>query len=488
MYGMGVTVGDYDNDGWPDVFITGVGGNRLFHNEDDGKGGRRFVEVTAQAGVGGPGGWPAMSSDFLHHKEPINWSSCAAWLDYDGDGLLDLFVCNYITWSPDLDLSQEFTSTGKGRTFGPPRNFNGTHCFLYRNLGGGRFEDVTLSAGIPVYNPLAPDRSSKPIGKSLGVLVTDLDGDGWPDIVVANDTVRNFLFHNEPDGKGGRRFFEMAEKASIAYAEGQERGAMGIDIGEMRPGQPAILITNFADEPSSLLLLQDRKRLRFSDIATAEGVAGPSRAWLKFGCFFFDYDLDGRLDLLTCNGHLEPEITSLQGGQTYPQPVQLFWNTGGKTPEGKHCRCFEPVRPEQAGTDLFEPLVGRGCAFGSFGNQGLLDIVLVENGGRARLLRNEGGTGNHWIRLKLEGDGMNREAIGARIEVRAGGQLLRRCVMPTRSFASQVELPVTIGLGKNSRPDEVRVTWPDGTRQVVENIRVDAMTHVKKSGRGRERS
>src|SRR5207245_912678 len=236
---------------------------------------------------------------------------------------------------------------------------------------------------------LAPDLFSKPIGKSLGVLVTDLDGDGYPDIIVANDTVRNFLFHNEPDGKGGRRFVEMAEKAGIAYAEGQERGAMGIDMGEIRPGQSAVLITNFAEEPSTFALLEDRKRLRFSDVATAEGLSGPSRPWLKFGCFFFDYDRDGRLDMLTCNGHLEPEISIRQGGQTYPQPVQVFWNTGGRRADGKHCRCFEPAKPEHLGHDIFEPLVGRGCAFGAFGDKGLLDVVFVENGGRARLLRNE---------------------------------------------------------------------------------------------------
>ena len=507
MYGMGVTVGDYDNDGWPDVFVTGVGGNRLFHNEPDGKGGRRFVDVTAKAGVGGPGGWPAMPGDFLQRKEPLNWSSSAAWLDYDGDGKLDLFVCNYVTWSPDADLSQKFTLTGQERAYGPPKNFSGTHCFLYRNLGDGRFEDVTRSAGIPVYNPLArpapfyqlslpyvgplavwaPHLFTKPIGKSLGVLVTDLDGDGYPDIVVANDTVRNFLFHNEPDGKGGRHFVEMAEKASIAYAEGQERGAMGIDIAEVRPGQRAILITNFADEPSSLLWLEDRKRLRFSDIATAEGVAGPSRALLKFGCFYFDYDLDGRIDLLTNNGHLEPEINKVQAGQVYPQPVQVFWNTGGKTPEGKRCRCFEPAGPEHVGKDFFEPLVGRGCAYGSFGDKGLLDVVLVENGGQARLLRNECGNGNHWIRLTLGGDGKrsNRSAIGAVVTLKAG-DLVQQCeVMSGRGYLSQSELPITFGLGKRDKIDSVTVRWPgkDAGEETFTNLAINK-AHTLQQGKG----
>jgi hypothetical protein len=508
MYGMGVTVGDYDNDGWPDIFVTGVGGNRLFHNVEDGSGGRRFVDVTAEAGVGGPGGWPGMSGNFLERKEPLNWSSSAAWLDYDGDGLLDLFVCNYVSWSPKDDLSQGFTLTGSQRAYGPPKLFDGTHCFLYRNLGGGRFEDVTLTAGIPVYNPLArpasiyqvplpfvgplaifaPDLFSKPVGKSLGVLVTDLDGDGYSDIVVANDTVRNFLFHNVSDGRGGRRFVEMAEKAGIAYAEGQERGAMGIDVAEIRPGQSAFLITNFADEPSSLLRLEDRKRLRFSDVATAEGVAGPSRALLKFGCFYFDYDLDGRLDLLTCNGHLEPEIQILQKGQSYPQPVQLFWNTGGKTPEGRHCRCFEPVTAEHAGKDIFEPLVGRGCAYGSFGDKGSLDVVLVENGGRARLLRNETNNGNHWIRLTLQGDGKrsNTSAIGARVTLKAG-DVTRRCeVTSGRGYLSQSELPVTFGLGKIDKIDSVTVRWPcrDGGEETFTNLAVDK-AHTLQQGKGK---
>jgi hypothetical protein len=510
MYGMGVTVGDYDNDGWPDVYITGLGGNRLFHNVPDGKGGRKFVDVTAEAGVGGPGGWPAMGGNFFERRQPINWSSSAAWVDYDGDGRLDLFVCNYITWSPQVDLSQEFNTTGTGRSFGPPKNFNGTHCFLYRNLGNGRFEDVTRSAGIPVYDPysrpsaahqaslaiagpmalLVPDLFVKPIGKSLGVLITDVDEDGWPDIVVANDTVRNFLFHNVPDGKGGRRFEEKAVEYGIAYAEGQERGAMGIDQGEIRPGRQAIVITNFADEPSTLVWREDPRRILFSDVATVEGVAGPSRLLLKFGCFFFDYDLDGRLDLLTCNGHLEPDINKVQGGQTYQQPVQLFWNTGGKMPDGARCRCFEPVKADRAGPDLFKPLVGRGCAYGSFGNNGWLDVVLVENGGPARLLRNEGMPGHHWIRLQLEGDGTrsNRSAIGARVTLQAGDLVQERTVLSARGYLSQSEFPVTFGLGTRDKIDCVTIRWPgkDGGEETFTNLAVD-QTHTLKQGSGQKR-
>jgi hypothetical protein len=467
LYGMGATVGDFDNDGWPDVFVTGVGGNRLFRNVDDGNHGRHFVDVTRQAGVGGPGGWPAAGGDFLRVATPLTFSTSAAFLDYDGDGLLDLFVCNYVTWSPDFDVKQPFTLEGGGRAYGPPKNFEGTHCFLYRNLGDGRFEDVSARAGIQVKGPL-----DKAVGKSLGVLVTDLDEDGWPDIIVANDTARNFLFHNKGDGT----FEEIGERTGVAYAEGNARGAMGLDRGWYRPGTSGILIANFANEPDTFLLLDDVRRLLFSDGAVAEGLAGPSRTLLKFGVMFFDYDLDGRPDLLTCNGHLEPDISIVQAGQQYRQPVQLFWNTGGKY-------CFEPVTEEEAGPDLFRPMVGRGCAFLDIDGDGYLDLVLTENGGPARLLRNEGGTGNHWIRLALQGDGRrsNRSAIGSRVILEAGGQAQQCEVVSARGYLSQSELTVTFGLGKTNKVDRVTIYWPgkNGGKQVLTDLAVDQVHNIR---------
>jgi hypothetical protein len=458
MYGMGVTVGDYDNDGYPDLFITGIGGNRLFRNVADGKGGRRFMDVTALAGVGGPGGWPAPGrGDFLTHSQPLNFSSSAAWLDYDGDGRLDLFVCNYVAWSPDKDIREPYTLKGGDRAYGPPNAFEGTQCFLYRNLGGGKFEDVSAKAGIQVFGTLG----KQPAGKSLGVIVCDVDDDGWPDIVVANDTVRNFFFHNRGDGT----FEEIGEKANVAYALGEPRGAMGIDCCEYRPGLCALLISNFANEPDTFLRQDPPGSLLFFDAAMAEGIAGPSRSLLKFGTFFFDYDLDGRQDLLTCNGHLEPEINHVQPGQTYKQPAQLFWNTGGK-------RCFAPVGAEYAGPDLFMPIVGRGCAFADIDGDGDLDVVLTENGGPARLLRNDGGNRNHWIRLVLQGDGVrsNRSAIGARVTLEAGGLKQRRQVTSGRGYLSQSELPVTFGLGQAAKIDRVTIQWPgkNGGTQVIE--------------------
>jgi hypothetical protein len=463
MYGMGVAVGDLDNDGWPDVFVTGVGGNRLFHNE----GGKRFTDVTELAGVGGPGGWPDDGGGFLTLQSPLNFSSSATFLDYDGDGLLDLFVCNYVTWSPDNDLRQPFQLVGVGRAFGPPTSFEGAHCFLYRNLGGGKFEDVSQKAGIP------QEVRGLAVGKSLGVVACDVDGDGWPDLVVANDTVRNFFFHNLRNGT----FEEMGVRTHLAYAEGKPRGAMGIDWGEYRvgregrPGRHALLVANFADEPTTFLRLDNPATLAFTDAAMAEGLYGPTRQLLKFGAFFFDYDLDGRQDLLTANGHLEPDINKVQQGQTYAQPAQLFWNTGA-------ARSFEPVTPEFAGPDLFRPMVGRGSAYADIDGDGYPDVVLTANGGPARLLRNEGGTGNHWVRLVLEGDGKrsNRSAIGARVTLQAGGNTYRREVLGARGYLSQSELALTFGLGKTDRVERVTIQWPGrdaGEPQVIETLEVD---------------
>lgn len=445
MYGMGVTVGDCDNDGWADVFVTGVGGNRLFRNVASG-GKRVFIEVTQSAGVGGAGWWPTNGVNFLDVHKPMTFSSSAAFLDYDGDALLDLFVCNYVVWSPQIDLTQNFQLVGVGRAYGPPTAFEGTQCYLYRNLGNGRFEEVGAKAGIHVFGTL-----NRAVGKSLGVIVFDADEDGWPDIVIGNDTVRNFFFHNKGDGT----FEEIGEMAGVALAEGRARGAMGTDVGEVRPGRYSVLIGNFANEPNTLLRLDNPKQLLFSDAAVAEGVAGPSRLLLKFGLFFFDYDLDGRQDFLTCNGHLEPEINKVETSQTYKQPPQLFWNCGGKS-------SYVPVTAQEVGPDLLVPIVGRGCAYADIDDDGDLDVVLTENGGPARLLRNDLDPKPNWVRLVLEGDGKrsNRDAIGARVHVEAGGVVQRREVVSGRGYLSQCELPLTFGLGKAAKVERVTIYWP----------------------------
>jgi enediyne biosynthesis protein E4 len=475
LYGVGACVGDYDNDGFADLFVTCVGKHHLFHND----GGKKFTAVTDTAKVGGAGVWPEKESkgEFIQHAPAIPFGSSATFVDYDGDGKLDLFVCHYCTWSPGIDLSIKTTLTGVGRTYQQPTTLEGNQCSLYRNKGDGTFEDVSETAGAKVFEPEGTDANARmrAVGKSLGVIVCDPDGNGWPDLIVANDTVRNFFFHNVPDGKGGRKFEEVGVNTGIAYViSGGARGAMGIDVGEHKPGKQAVLIANFANEPNTLLELISPTRLRFQDQAGAMSLEGPSRGPLKFGAFYFDYDLDGRLDILTANGHIDPDISKVQANQTYKQPAQLFWNAGS---------VFEPVTPTTAGPDLFKPIVGRGSAFLDFDGDGDLDVVLTDNGGPAVLLRNDQKLGNHWLRLTLEGDGKtsNRNAIGAEVTVEAGGATYKRTVVGARGYLSQSEFPVTIGLGSTTTIDKVTVKWPDGkeTKQTWTKLNADKAYTLK---------
>ncbi|OWK37971.1 hypothetical protein FRUB_07091 [Fimbriiglobus ruber] len=464
LYGMGCAVADFDNDGWPDLFVTAVGGNRLYHNEP-GPNGRRFVDVTDRAGVGGGGTWPVVSaSDFVKWDKPIPFPSSATWLDYDGDGRLDLFVCDYVTWAPALDLGIRAVLPGGKRAYVPPTYFSGTHCALYRNVDGVRFEDVSARAGVRVSEPVAPGGPPQPGGKSLGVVVCDPDGDGWPDLIVANDTVRNFFFHNVPGPGGSRVFEEIGLTANVAYADGRARGGMGVDAAEVRPGQLAAVVANFTNEPDTLLTLRERSPLMFRETATADGLAGASREPMKFGALFFDYDLDGRPDLFTCNGHLEPDISRVQPHHTFAQSAQLFRNTG--RPSGG---LFEPVPPDRAGPDLFRPIVGRGCAYLDFDGDGAWDLVVIENNGPARLLRADNRTGNNWLRFTLEGDPAvsNRDALGAEVTIESGGQTRRQYVTASRGYLSGSELTVAFGLGRENGAERVRVRWP-GRKGVVQ--------------------
>jgi hypothetical protein len=447
FFGMGVAIGDYDNDGLDDVFITAVGGNHLFHNEGNGK----FKELTLPAGVAGA---------------TNDWSTCAAWFDYDNDGKLDLFVGNYVKWSREIDAEVGYKIDGKTRAYGQPMNFEGAFPRLYHNDGNGHFSDVSTQSGLQVKNTA----TGVPAAKTLGVAPVDLDGDGWLDLAVANDTVQNFVFLNQHDGT----FKEIGAASGIAFdSYGNTRGAMGIDVARYRNGDKlGIAIGNFANEMTALYVAQNQP-LIFTDEAITEGVGPASRLLLKFGVFFFDYDLDGRLDLLTANGHLEEEIAKIQKSQTYAQPAQLFWNAG----EGS-TGCFVVASPEKCGSDLFKPIVGRGCAYADIDGDGDLDVVLTQIGGPPLLLRNDQDLHYHWLRFKLVGTKSNRDAIGAWIKVRAAGQTFWREVMPTRGYLSQSELPVTIGLGQAVKPDAVEVIWLGGATQKVDAINVDQLTVI----------
>jgi hypothetical protein len=440
LYGMGVAIGDYDDDGDPDVFLSGVGAQHLLRND-----GGLFVDVTAEAGVGAEAG---------------AWSTGCGFFDYDRDGDLDLFVCNYVRWSREIDFEVDYRLTGVGRAYGPPTHYPGADSCLYRNEGEGRFVEVGASSGIQVRHPA----TGQPVGKALAIGIVDVDEDGWIDVFVANDTVRNFLFHNQGNGK----FLEIGTESGVGFdGDGKPTGAMGVDTAHFRDGRAlGVAVGNFAGEMTSLYVSQGRA-LQFADEAISEGIGPTSRLMLSFGLFFFDYDLDGRLDLFQTNGHLEEEINKVQPSQHYRQPSQLFWNAG---PD--HPRCFVPVDNETTG-DLATPVVGRGSAYADIDGDGDLDIVITQVGQRPLLLRNDQDLGHHYLRLRLVGSHGNRDAIGARIEVTVDGRRLRRQVMPTRSYLSQVELPVTIGLGRSTEVEDLVIHWPDGSRQEVPEVAID---------------
>lgn len=447
FYGMGVACGDYDNDGWVDAFCTAVGPNRLFHNEQG-----KFVETTADAGVAG-------ADD--------SWSTPAAFFDMDNDGDLDLFVGNYVLWSREIDARQGFTLTGGERAYGPPRAFEGSLPYLYRNEGGGKFTDVSESSGVQVRNP----NTNVPMAKMMGLAPVDVDGDGLLDLIVSNDTVENFFFHNRGNGE----FVQIGKEMGIAFdSAGNARGAMGVDAAWFRnDASLGIVIGNFANEPTALYVSAGGGA-PFTDEATASGVGPPSRLELKFGVVFVDYDLDGRQDILCSNGHLEEDIAKVQASQQYAQPPRLFWNAGAD--QGSE---FVSVPPEKCGTELEQRMVGRGSAYADIDLDGDQDVVLTASGGAPRLLRNDQDLGHHWVRLKLRGTSANRDAIGATVEVHAGGQTFKRQVMPTRSYLSQSELAVVVGLGSADKIDKIVVHWPGGAAQELADVPVDRETVVE---------
>ena len=446
-YGMGCAVGDYDNDGDPDLFVSAVGKNMLFRND-----GGRFVDVTESAGVAG---------------DVDAWSTSCGFFDYDNDGDLDLLVCNYVRWSKEIDFALNYTLNGRDRAYGPPTGYEGCFPYLYRN-DDGVFQEVAEEAGLFVKNP----DTDTPVAKSLALIFLDGDQDGWTDVLIANDTVQNQMFRNQRDGT----FEELGALSGIGFdRNGQATGAMGTDIG-FPFGEPrmAIGIGNFANEMTSLYVSQDNL-MTFVDQSLVEGVGAPSRACLTFGVLFLDIDSDGREDFLQANGHLEAEINEIQPSQSYAQPPQLFWNQG---PNAE--RCFAAV-PETNLADFGKPLVGRGAAYADWDGDGDLDLAFTQIGRPPALLRNDTPTNHHWIKLRLVGTVSNRDAVGSQVTCYAGDQVHHRFVSRTRSYLSQVELPLTIGLGQANQVDRLIIRWPNGLETELENLASGALHEIIES-------
>jgi len=422
LYGMGVAVGDYNNDGFPDILITCVGQNRLFRNTGKGT----FVDVTNASGLGKREGF----------------STSALWIDYDRDGLLDLFICNYVKWSPEHDV---FCSLdGKHKSYCTPEAYRGQTCWLFHNRGNGTFEDVTAASGIF-------DSSSK----SLGVAMLDNDHDGWPDLLVANDTQPNKLYRNQRNGT----FRDIAVEAGLAFSsEGKARAGMGVDAADFKnSGAAGVAITNFDNE---MIGLYQASGKGFEDIAAQTGVGLASKNSLGFGCVFLDADLDGWLDLAVANGHIDETVRNIRGNVGYAQPPQLFLNHNG---------VFRDVAAEIGG-GFDQPKVGRGLAYADFDRDGDLDLLLTTNDGPAHLYRNEQRAGNGIIRFRLVGTKSNRDAIGANLRVFHGGASQSRMVKGGSSYLSQSELPVTFGLERRDRIDRVVLDWPSGRTEEYKNL------------------
>ncbi|MFQ5413224.1 MAG: CRTAC1 family protein [Phycisphaerae bacterium] len=440
-YGMGAAIADYDGDGDHDVYITAVGQNHLLRND-----GGRYVDVTERAGVGfgaGAGDAPGWQ-----------WSTGAAWLDYDRDGDLDLFVANYVRWTPETDVF--YTRDGRTKSYATPEVYPGTTCVLFRNDGDDTFTDVTKQAG--VFNP---------DGKSMSVVTDDFNGDGWPDIVVTNDTQPNFLYINGQDGT----FADRALSAGVAYDEdGLARAGMGVSVADVNnSGMRSIAIGNFSGE--SLSLYTQVAAGVFVDRAGAAGLSKPTQVPLTFGVCFADLDLDGYEDLIQANGHIEPDIARVREGWTFAQRAQVFLNDRG----GR----FVDVSAD-AGAPFQREIVGRSAAVADIDGDGDLDVLLTTNGGGPMLLRNDLVPRRHVVRVRLRDAGMNRDGIGARVTATIGDVTCTRFIRTGGSYLSQSELVATLGLGSAAAVTRLEIRWPDGSTEQHRNLAAGAVYTIRR--------
>jgi hypothetical protein len=435
FYGMGCAVGDYDNDGWEDLYLSAVlGPGHLFHNR-----GGRFEDVTARAGVGNAG----------------KWGTSCAWLDYDRDGWLDLFVANYVRYASLRDDIPCYVRPGR-RSYCIPQPYEGSASVLYHNEGDGRFRDVTRQSGLY-------DVSMK----ALGVAVDDFDEDGWPDLFVANDTVPNRLYHNQ-----GGSFHEMGAVAGVAFSEsGTPRAGMGIDTAQWRDdGTLGVAITDFARESIGLFTQEQPRAAAFRDLSESAGVAAASRPFLGFGILFLDFDNDGYPDLAAVNGHVRDDIADLTEGQTYAQPALLFHNEGGARLQNVSAA---------AGVPITTPRVGRGLAAGDYDNDGRMDLLVSENHGPVSLWHNETTASGHWLLVRLEGKRSNRDGLGARISLSAGGKQQTASARSGSSYLSASDRRVHFGLGTARQVDRLTVRWPSGSITERRGVPADRLLTVR---------
>ena len=418
MYGMGVAVGDYDNDGFDDLVVTALGQSRLFHNNGNGT----FTDVTQKAGLSGP----------------RELSTSAAWVDFDKGGHLDLVVGNYVQWAQETDLY--CTLDGKSKSYCTPESYKGTAARLWHNRGNGTFEDVTQKAGL-----------GDPTSKTMGIAVLDYDNDGWPDLLFSNDTQPNKLYRNNGNGT----FSEKGVIAGIAFSEdGVARAGMGVDAADYdHSGYPSVMITNFSNQ--MLSLYHNEGKGLFVDEAPQSAIGRATLLTLGFGCFFFDYDLDGWPDIFIANGHIDPEIQRVQANVKYAMPPHLFRNLG----KGK----FGEVT-NSMGAAFVTPRVGRGAAYADIYNDGRLDLLLSTNGGPAYLFRNEaqGSPANRSLRLKLVGTKSNKDGIGAVVRLSSGGDSQTQMLRSGSSYLSSSELILTFGLAQRDKAETIEIRWPSG--------------------------